>query len=205
MKTNKRIGHTLLRKNIQKFACTCVYCQETGIVDCGPDGRPWELDHILPRAAGGRDEPVNLVVSCSTCNQAKYYYPAAALVRVLMRLTVKPCRLAKIFVSSMKEDGFRISTSDAYWSIINGLRCAVREEAANVSDAHALWFVSFCRIVLELKVIAHSRTPQEQADIGVLVGGGRWPEWLLPDHFTDELRAAIRQYSAITSREQPVG
>jgi 5-methylcytosine-specific restriction enzyme A len=34
-------------------------------------GTRWEVDHILPRALGGRDTPDNLQVLCRTCHAAK--------------------------------------------------------------------------------------------------------------------------------------
>lgn len=41
-------------------------------VDCWYCGRPAQtLDHIQPRAAGGSDEPRNLIPACQSCNGSK--------------------------------------------------------------------------------------------------------------------------------------
>ena len=44
---------------------TCRYCGQT------PPQVLLEVDHILPRAAGGGDETENLVTSCQDCNRGK--------------------------------------------------------------------------------------------------------------------------------------
>lgn len=38
---------------------------------CGASGVPMELDHVIPRARGGCDDPQNLVVACIACNTDK--------------------------------------------------------------------------------------------------------------------------------------
>lgn len=34
-------------------------------------GRTWNVDHVIPRAQGGRDDLANLALSCIPCNSAK--------------------------------------------------------------------------------------------------------------------------------------
>jgi len=46
---------------------SCGYCGATA----AQVGRAHQLDHILPRAAGGADDPSNLTLACYRCNQAK--------------------------------------------------------------------------------------------------------------------------------------
>jgi hypothetical protein len=41
----------------------CSYCRSG-------DG-PFEIDHVVPVARGGSDNPVNLVVACRSCNRSK--------------------------------------------------------------------------------------------------------------------------------------
>lgn len=41
----------------------CRYCAS----DCGP----FEIDHVMPWSRGGRNEEINLVLSCRTCNRSK--------------------------------------------------------------------------------------------------------------------------------------
>lgn len=40
-------------------------------VSCGADDRPLHLDHIIPLARGGKDEPSNYQCLCDQCNLAK--------------------------------------------------------------------------------------------------------------------------------------
>lgn len=44
---------------------TCRYCGASA-----PDAR-LEVDHVVPRALGGRDIPANLVTACERCNNGK--------------------------------------------------------------------------------------------------------------------------------------
>ncbi len=55
----------LTRKNIYKRdSYTCVYCGDG-------DKGTLTLDHVIPRAKGGKDTWDNLVTSCSKCNSEK--------------------------------------------------------------------------------------------------------------------------------------
>ncbi len=38
---------------------------------CGSTNGPFERDHVVPRTRGGPDEPINIVVACRDCNNAK--------------------------------------------------------------------------------------------------------------------------------------
>lgn len=50
----------------------CAYCKEDGATDAGPDGRPWSIDHVIPKFYGGTDSPANLVKCCHRCNSKKH-------------------------------------------------------------------------------------------------------------------------------------
>jgi hypothetical protein len=51
--------------------------EKYGILDdrvcayCGSDEGPFEVDHIVPLAKGGTDDPRNLACACRTCNRSK--------------------------------------------------------------------------------------------------------------------------------------
>ncbi|MCL4267878.1 MAG: HNH endonuclease [Anaerolineae bacterium] len=45
----------------------CGYCQTQEVVS----GIPLTVEHLLPRAQGGKDEEENLWLSCRLCNEAK--------------------------------------------------------------------------------------------------------------------------------------
>lgn len=48
---------------LEKFGRKCVYC--------GAQNVPLNIDHVVPRAAGGSDRVSNLVLACISCNQKK--------------------------------------------------------------------------------------------------------------------------------------
>ena len=50
---------------LMRFSFTCQYCGRK------PPEVILEIDHILPRAKGGRTTKENLTVSCRECNQGK--------------------------------------------------------------------------------------------------------------------------------------
>lgn len=56
---------------IETFAMTCAYCGGVGQADEGPDGRPWQIDRIVPASRGGRYEPSNVTLACANCNSSK--------------------------------------------------------------------------------------------------------------------------------------
>lgn len=60
MSVSARLRFEVLRRD----GHTCRYCGATPPV-------PLEVDHVLPVALGGRDEPSNLVTACDQCNSGK--------------------------------------------------------------------------------------------------------------------------------------
>jgi hypothetical protein len=63
---SKRIGEKATAWIWRRDCCRCVYCG----ADLTP-GRGAHLDHLEPRARGGEDLVVNLVLSCDSCNSAR--------------------------------------------------------------------------------------------------------------------------------------
>jgi 5-methylcytosine-specific restriction endonuclease McrA len=52
----------------------CIHCGSALLVR--PDGEPIghaTLEHIVPKAHGGTDDPSNLAIACASCNHAKGY------------------------------------------------------------------------------------------------------------------------------------
>lgn len=71
MAVSKRLRYEVLRRDNH----TCRYCGAAA-----PDV-PLTVDHVVPVALGGRDEPSNLAAACRDCNSGKSSVPAdAALV-----------------------------------------------------------------------------------------------------------------------------
>lgn len=65
------IPEALRRFVIERDAFTCTYCDEEGEPNFDPDGRSWEIDHVVPITKGGKTIPANLTLSCFACNRAK--------------------------------------------------------------------------------------------------------------------------------------
>lgn len=63
MAVSKRLRFAVFQRDDH----TCQYCGR----HAGEDGCVLEIDHILPRALGGKDEPANLVTACRDCNVGK--------------------------------------------------------------------------------------------------------------------------------------
>lgn len=72
---NARKGRESLSKRLGKVARQikardgerCVYCARTK----EESGAYLQLDHLIPRSAGGQDTAENLVVACRRCNSAR--------------------------------------------------------------------------------------------------------------------------------------
>jgi len=64
----KASGFQRLRFEVLKRdGFTCRYCGRTPT----RHGVEIQIDHILPRARGGKDELDNLITACADCNQGK--------------------------------------------------------------------------------------------------------------------------------------
>ena len=61
MSVSRRLRYEILRRD--DYACR--YCGQRA-----PDA-PLTVDHVVPVALGGSDEPSNLVTACAACNQGK--------------------------------------------------------------------------------------------------------------------------------------
>ncbi len=59
------IGKRLRFEILKRDGFRCSYCGAT------PDVSGLHVDHIIPRANGGTDEPANLTASCQSCNSGK--------------------------------------------------------------------------------------------------------------------------------------
>ncbi|MBC7529139.1 MAG: HNH endonuclease [Chthonomonadaceae bacterium] len=68
MKTNRTISKAIRQIVSKRAGERCEYCQSP--LDHSPD--PFSVEHILPRAEGGKDTLDNLAYSCQGCNNAKH-------------------------------------------------------------------------------------------------------------------------------------
>lgn len=67
MTSSTYISPSVRRLVIERAKFRCEYCQLQQ--ELCPD--TFEIDHIIPRALGGKTEPNNLCYSCPVCNNAK--------------------------------------------------------------------------------------------------------------------------------------
>lgn len=78
---SKRPNRESLSKRLGKVAVAirerddhkCQYCGKREV--SVPPARPvdkHQLDHLIPRVEGGKDEPTNLVTACKSCNSARH-------------------------------------------------------------------------------------------------------------------------------------
>lgn len=63
----KRLGVRVVRAIEARDGGRCAYCGR----DAAESGAHLHLDHLTPKAAGGADDPRNLVSACRRCNSAR--------------------------------------------------------------------------------------------------------------------------------------
>lgn len=100
---------------------TCSYCGRT------PPEILLEIDHIVPRAAGGTDDISNLTTACATCNRGKS-------ARLLEEGTAPV--VGKATVEELAE---RVEQAKAYMDLLGGLSTLIDRQIGMVIDewAHA--------------------------------------------------------------------
>lgn len=65
---------------VERSRRACHYCGlSTDSYIEGPDGNTWQIDHVVPRTAGGLTVLSNLTLSCATCNSRKGIHPVEAI------------------------------------------------------------------------------------------------------------------------------
>lgn len=66
-----RPGKSTKKDLIARTGAVCAYCRKPGDSKNGPDGLPWTIDRLIPRARGGRYEEGNMTLACHSCNRRK--------------------------------------------------------------------------------------------------------------------------------------
>lgn len=66
MANRRRISPHLRRRLTAEASHACSYCRSPAIA-----GVPMAVDHIIPLATGGDNEPTNLCLACYRCNEFK--------------------------------------------------------------------------------------------------------------------------------------
>lgn len=67
----KPLGREAMESLRRRHDNTCAYCRMRGASQYGPDGKPWNFDHVVPVSRGGHSATSNLCLSCWTCNSLK--------------------------------------------------------------------------------------------------------------------------------------
>lgn len=101
-------GYEVREYMLEKWHRTCAYC--------GAQHVPLQLEHIIPRAAGGSNRVSNLTLACQPCNQKKGSRPIDEF------LKGKPELLRKIRaqVKAPLKDAAAVNASR--WALVNRLR-----------------------------------------------------------------------------------
>jgi len=95
MAVSKRLRFEILRRDNH----TCRYCGASA-----PDVK-LVIDHVLPNALGGRDEPENLVTACEPCNSGKTSIaPSSELVRDVSKDALRWSRALRVVVDARAAD-----------------------------------------------------------------------------------------------------
>lgn len=123
---------------------TCHYCGRT------PPTVLLELDHVLPRVAGGTDDRENLITACQDCNRGK--------AGNLLEEGAAPV-VSRDVVAELAE---RVKQAQAYAEIVQALRAAETDQVQQVIDA---WAVAF-------EAATEARA---DGNYWVLPGGGQFP------------------------------
>ena len=78
-------GYEVREYLLEKFQRQCAYCNAKNI--------PLEIEHIVPKSAGGSNRISNLALACHLCNQKKGSLPIQAFVK-------NPLKIAKILAQA---------------------------------------------------------------------------------------------------------
>ena len=104
----------LTRNNIfERDAYTCQYCGEK------LERKDLNIDHVIPRAKGGRTTWENVVASCVPCNTRKSNHLAPEIGMALLRKPKKPKlrTYVNISVSTVPHDSWKHFLDLAYWNV----------------------------------------------------------------------------------------
>jgi hypothetical protein len=115
---SKRLRFEILRRDNH----TCRYCGGSA-----PDVK-LRIDHVLPEALGGSDDPSNLVTSCEPCNSGKSSIaPDSPLVEDVKQDALRWARAMEIARRGAQaerdtRDGYRQIFKDAWdgWTVLRG-------------------------------------------------------------------------------------
>jgi hypothetical protein len=111
MSVTQRLRYEILRRDNH----ACRYCGATA------PGVPLAVDHVIPRALGGTDDPSNLVASCRPCNSGKSATPPGAplvadVAADALRWAGAMKLTAEVFAMELNEKQLYRGHVDSVWS-----------------------------------------------------------------------------------------
>jgi 5-methylcytosine-specific restriction endonuclease McrA len=101
-------GYEFREYLLEKWGRKCAYC--------GKENVPLQIDHIVPKAAGGSDRASNLTLACGRCNQAKGSLPVQEF------LKNKPVVLKKILAVARVPLRDAAAVNITRWALFRGLK-----------------------------------------------------------------------------------
>jgi hypothetical protein len=107
----------VLRKAIiLLFENTCEYCKRASVSkDLDPDGKPWNIDRVVPRFRGGVYSPDNVTLACRACNakkRAKDAPPGTRTFAWLQEYRRVQCELSISLVADSASEPSGVATMD---------------------------------------------------------------------------------------------
>lgn len=150
------IGVKIRYEILKRDRFTCSYC------GAHPPDVLLEIDHVIPKAAGGSDDPDNLITACWDCNRGKGDR--------LLDEGGRPAVSAKT-VEQMEE---RLSQAKAYVDLLNQLSHVADGMVARVTEE---WARAFNASIVE----------EPSGSVWQLSGGGTWPKEATVRQFLREL------------------
>lgn len=147
MALTKRLRYEILRRDNH----ACRYCGATA-----PDAK-LVVDHVLPQALGGSDDPSNLVAACQPCNSGKSAStPDAPIVADVeadaLRWAAAAVRVADVHRAIWQDEDDFLDTFAAHWDSwqVNGVPAVERPAGWDQS------ILSFRRAGLDQYDLEHS-------------------------------------------------
>jgi hypothetical protein len=141
---SRRLRYEILRRDDN----TCRYCHATD--------SPLTIDHVVPVALGGTDEPSNLVACCKDCNAGKTSTnPSAAVVEQAtndaLRWSAAMQVAAGLAMDEVDRVNVYISTIDATWDRWEGDATIYRPGDWSRSARH--WYAAGLPVALVVDAI----------------------------------------------------
>lgn len=102
------LGYEAREYLLEKWSRECSYCQAKDI--------PLQIEHIHPKARGGKNRISNLCLACEKCNQAKGALPIEVF------LAKQPEKLKRILAQAKRPLKDAAAVNASRWTLLNALK-----------------------------------------------------------------------------------